>query len=73
LRTHERFGGAIVKVARRSMVIPGTVADWEKWTGMLFPESGPYVVPGALVPVEIDVEHDEGVYVEPNVWMHHRL
>jgi hypothetical protein len=24
------------------------------------------------VPVEIDRERDEGVYVEPNVWMVHR-
>ena len=55
-----------------SMIIPGTVADWEEWTGMRFPASGTYVVPGALQPVEIDVEADRGVYVEPNVWMHHR-
>jgi hypothetical protein len=30
-----------------------------------------YVVPGALVPVEIDRERDEGHYLEPNVWMVH--
>ena len=40
---------------------------------MEFPESGAYVVPGALVPVEIDREAYQGVYVEPNVWMQHRL
>ena len=51
----------------------GSVGDWESWTGLRFPDSGSYVVPGALVPVEIDRERDEGVYVEPNVWMHHRL
>ena len=28
-------------------------------------------VPGALVPVEIDREREEGLYVEPNVWMVH--
>ena len=32
---------------------------------MTFPETGAYVVPGALVPVEIDHERDEGLYVEP--------
>lgn len=73
LRVHESAGAQLVRVARRSMRIPGTVADWERWTEMRFPESGSYVVPGALNPVEIDVERDEGVYVEPNVWMHHRL
>ena len=39
--------------------------------GLAFPESGAYVVPGALVPVEIDRERDEGVYVKPNIWMVH--
>ncbi len=71
LRTHERFGGKILKIAARSMVISGTVAEWEAWTRIAFPESGSYVVPGALVPVEIDLERDRGVYVEPNVWMVH--
>jgi hypothetical protein len=73
LRTHEQVGAELIKVAPTSMRISGSVADWESWTGLRFPDSGTYVVPGALVPVEIDCERDEGVYVEPNVWMHHRL
>ena len=71
LRTHERLGAEIVRVAPESMRVPGTVAEWEEWAGMAFPESGSYVVPGALVPVEVDRERDEGLYVEPNVWMVH--
>ena len=59
--------------APRSMTIPGTLAQWEKWTGMRFPESGEYVVPGALAPVRIDAEGGAGVYVEPNVWMRHAI
>ena len=72
LRTHERLGAEIAKIAPESSRVPGTVAQWEEWTGLAFPESGSYVVPGALVPVEIDCERDEGLYVEPNVWMVHR-
>jgi GNAT superfamily N-acetyltransferase len=71
LRTHERLGAEIAKVAPESMRVGGTVAQWEEWAGLAFPESGSYVVPGALVPVEIDRERDEGLYVEPNVWMVH--
>jgi GNAT superfamily N-acetyltransferase len=71
LRTHERLGAEIAKVAPQSSTIPGSVAEWEEWTGLTLPETGPYVVPGALVPVEIDRERDEGLYVEPNVWMVH--
>lgn len=72
LRVHERAGAAAIGVCAGSMTITGTIADWEAWTRMAFPESGPYVVPDALVPVDIDVENDIGIYVEPNFWMHHR-
>jgi len=71
MRTHERLGADIVKVAPQSVTVPAGVAEWEEWTQMAFPETGDYVVPGALVPVEIDRERDEGRYVEPNVWMVH--
>ena len=72
LRVHARAGATIEKVCAESMIIPGTVAEWEEWAGMRFPASGTYVVPGALEPVEMDVPADHGIYVEPNVWMHHR-
>jgi hypothetical protein len=55
------------------MRIPGTIADWEKWTGMHFPSSGEYIIPGALTPVKMDIEADLGLYIEPNVWMHHKV
>jgi GNAT superfamily N-acetyltransferase len=71
LRTHWRGGAEVVAVAPASMRVTGTVAQWEAWTGMRFPDSGAYVVPGALVPVDIDRGLDLGVYVEPNVWMRH--
>ena len=71
IRIHERLGAVVLGVAARSMVISGSVDDWERWTGMLFPETGLYVVPDALDLVAIDRGADVGVYVEPNLWMHH--
>jgi GNAT superfamily N-acetyltransferase len=73
LRTHERLGAIGAGIAPASMTVRGTVADWEAWTGVSMPKTGAYVVPGALVPVEIDLERDVGVYVEPNCWMVHRV
>ena len=73
LRTHARLGARIVRPCVESMTIVGTVAEWEGWTGLVYPESGEYVVAGALVLVRIDLDADLGVYVEPNVWMHHRI
>jgi GNAT superfamily N-acetyltransferase len=69
LRTHERLGGELVAMAPRSMTISGTRAEWEEWTGMVFPEDGNYVVPGALAPVHF--KSGRGVYVEPNIWVRH--
>jgi hypothetical protein len=73
LRVHARAGAEIVRVCHESMTIPGSVGEWEQWAGMPFPDSGDYVVPGALTLVSIDREADRGLYVEPNVWMLHRL
>lgn len=73
LRTHWRLGAQIVKVAEPSMLIESTIVDWEDWTKMRFPETGQYIVPGALNPIEIDVEADRGRYSEPNVWMQHAV
>jgi len=71
LRVHWRLGARVLGVASRSMVVDGRVKDWEAWTGMRFPASGDYVVPGALTTVRIDRARDRGRYVEPNVWMLH--
>jgi hypothetical protein len=71
IRTHERLGASILGPASRSMVITGTVAEWEQWAEMAFPETGSYVVPDALSLVEIDQESDQGTYVEENLWMRH--
>ena len=73
LRVHVRAGGRIIKPCHDAMTICGTRAEWEQWTVMKFPQSGKYIITGALNPVEIDVEKDEGIYVEPNVWLVHEI
>ena len=73
IRTHVRLGGELLRAEPESMRISGTVAEWESWTEMLFPESGEYVFPHGLAPVRIDRERDVGLYFEPNVWLVHRL
>jgi GNAT superfamily N-acetyltransferase len=73
IRLHARMGGRIVRGVPDSMTITGTVAEWEAWTEMAFPESGDYVVPGAASAVRIERESDLGTYLDPNVWMVHRI
>ena len=71
IRVHWRLGAAQLTVAPKALRVTGTVSEWEKWTKMSFPESGQYVIPGALQPVIINRERNIGSYEEPNVWMRH--
>lgn len=73
IRVHTRLGGKITVAIPESLRITGTVADWEAWTNMVFPESGDYVFPAGLTTVSIDREADMGSYWEPNVWIVHAL
>jgi GNAT superfamily N-acetyltransferase len=71
LRVHVRMKARVVKACPRAVSIGGTVAEWEGWTGMKFPGSGAYIVPEMLAPLQIDRAADQGLYVEPNVWVVH--
>ena len=71
IRLHVRLGGEILTPVAHSMRITGTVAEWESWTEMPFPETGTYVFPRGLAPLRVDRERDLGSYWEPNVWVRH--
>jgi len=71
LRAHVRAGAKIIKVCHESKTVHGSCAEWETWTGLKFPQSGEYYIPSALNPIEMNLEQDEGTYIEPNVWIVH--
>ncbi|MEU3555792.1 GNAT family N-acetyltransferase [Streptomyces fragilis] len=71
IRTHQRLGAVVLGPAEVSQTMTGTVAEWERWTGMAFPASGEYVIPDGLALLRVDRAADRGVYEEPNVWMRH--
>ena len=73
IRLHVRLGAEILKPVPRSMHITGTVAEWEEWIDLPLPESGTYVFPHGLAPLEVDRESDRCEYWEPNVWVRHRI
>jgi GNAT superfamily N-acetyltransferase len=73
IRTHWKMGATILKIAPQSMTIKGTVAEWEQWTGLKFPDGGEYVVTGMVSPVRIDRGENLGVYYDANVWMKHSI
>jgi GNAT superfamily N-acetyltransferase len=71
IRTHLRMGATILGTAPRSQTVTGSCAEWEEWTDIKFPDSGPYVVPGALNLLHVDRDADRGVYEEDNLWLQH--
>lgn len=73
LRVHQRLDGQVVSIAPESMVVSGTVAEWEGWLGMSLPGSGDYVIDGGLSALQVDRAADRGVYVEPNVWVTYQI
>lgn len=72
VRLRVRLGGRIVRGVPRAMTIRGSVADWERWTGRAFPDTGDYILPVASAPIHIDREADVGVYYDPNIWVIHQ-
>lgn len=72
VRTHWQLGAQIIATAPTSQTMTGTIAEWESWTGMAFPDSGDYVIPDGLSTLRIDRDAGLGTYVEPNIWLQHR-
>ncbi|HZU73151.1 MAG TPA: hypothetical protein VE990_10330 [Acidimicrobiales bacterium] len=73
IRIHLRLGARLGPALPQSMRITGTVAEWESWTGMAFPDPGEYVFPHGLATLRVDRQADVGSYSEPNVWLIHDL
>jgi hypothetical protein len=71
IRVHWRLGAEGLGIAANTLTVEGSIEDWEKWTHMAYPDSGPYVVPGTLQPVQIDRARNIGRYEDPNYWMKH--
>lgn len=73
IRAHVRLGAEIISVCPQSMYIPGSIKDWEEWTGLSIQSSGEYVFAGGLSPLSVSIENNRAEYSEPNVWMEHKL
>ncbi|MDO5113428.1 MAG: hypothetical protein Q4E67_03545 [Planctomycetia bacterium] len=73
LRVQVRLGAKIIGASPRSIVIQATLDEWSAWTGLLFPFSGDYIVPGAAVPLQVDVEKGVGTLTSPSIWITHEI
>jgi hypothetical protein len=73
IRVHWRLGAQALGVAHNTLTVEGTLSQWEEWTGMKFPGSGSYIIPGGFQPLKIDHEQNLGCYEDPNFWMVHHV
>lgn len=73
LRIHERIGGRIIALSPTSMTITAPLETWTTWTGEPFTTTGLTTITGGIAPVFVNVDLDYAVYIEPNVWVKHRL
>ena len=69
LRVHDKLGGKILKTTETSMIITGKIKEWEEWSNLKIPESGKYIIEGALNPVEINYDQGIGTYSDPCIWV----
>lgn len=74
LRSHVAAGGKINGVCGRSMVVEQPLEFWRDWADPSALESdGEVAFAGALAPLQVDTSAGVASYVEPNVWVTHRL
>ncbi len=73
LRSHVAVGGSVVGVCDRSMVVEQPIEFWRPWTQSNLDHEGRVPFKGALVPLDVDLSSGVGRYIEPNVWVTHRI
>lgn len=73
LRLHANEQASVLAIELQGAKVFGTVEEWESRFRLPFPDSGQYIVPGALTPITINRTNNTGLYVEPVVWMLHDL
>ena len=73
IRTHVALGGSVVEGHSYMATFYGNIEEWQRWSGLSFPKSGDYWIPGGMAPVKINVEKGRGRYDEPRLWIAHPL
>jgi amino acid adenylation domain-containing protein len=73
LRTHEKLGGKMLKLALQSQLVEAKIADWEQWSGQRITSGGQINLPETLQPAHVDINKGMIRYYDPAVWIEHDL
>lgn len=71
LRKHLEMGAEVLGIAEKSLVIKQPSSRWERNAGRQL-LAGRHPIPGAISQIEIGTD-GVGIYVEPNIWICHRI
>ena len=67
-RTSGDLKAEYLGIAPNAIVTEASVAQWEEWTGLIFPQSGEYVIPEGHQLLKVDVENNVAIYAEDHLW-----
>lgn len=68
LNHFEGMGATRLSVAHDAITLSAPIVQWTRWTGMLFPVSGEYVIPGGHRMLRVDTKSGIAKYGEDHVW-----
>jgi len=68
LASFVRGGSKMLGIAHAAITMSAPCTQWTQWTGVDFPVSGSYVIPGGHRLLEVDVRSAVGQYAEDHVW-----
>jgi hypothetical protein len=68
LNSFEQQGAKFLGIARDAITVNAPVEQWTKWTGMQFPVSGDFVIPGGHRMLKVDRASGVARYAEDHVW-----
>jgi hypothetical protein len=63
-----RMGATELGIAHDAITLSASIEQWTAWTGMLFPVSGDYVIPGGHRMLRVDTDAGTARYGEDHLW-----
>ncbi len=68
INSFEQQGAKFLAVAHDAITVTAPIAQWTAWTGMQFPVSGEFVVPGGHRLLRVDLPAGSAHYAEDHAW-----
>lgn len=68
LNFFRKAGATELGIARDAITMEAPLEQWEQWTGITFPATGQFIIPGGHQMLNVDVSRNTGTYSEDHLW-----